>query len=801
MDASAERRSASDAFISFINLRILQGNPTLVSGIVVFLFLLLLFPSVWLGSETFVYRDFGHFGYPLAAHYHEVVWSGEFPLWNPYNNTGIPFLAQWNTLCLYPFSLIYLLLPLPWSVNLFTLLHLIWAAMGMAWLARRWTHHRMAALVAGAAFASNGLALTMLMWPNILAAYSWMPWVVGLAERALRRGGRTILWAVLAGGCQMTTGSPEIAALTWIMVGGWCAWRWVAAPRLRFQRPLRLTFVVLLIAALTAVQLLPFVDFLQISHRGAIEKPEQWSLSFGGLLNFFVPLFQTTYLSEGAPFPKDQHWTHSYYFPMGFWLLVLPLFFRRPTKPAAFLGTTAIVGILLAFGQKGGLLPLLQILFPAFEQLRFPIKFITPALFAFSLLAGFGVRNWLKACAPAGAAPDLLPLKASLKPALEKRLLMAASLCAVMVILALAGTYWTPVSQDQPEDVYVNGAVRILFLLGATILVLACIRSTKPRAVFVSGVLLLCLWDGATHMPGLNPSVPSAIFSGSVPDLSPAPGPGGSRTMMTRAAYDQLHGRMLENVEQDYLAHRQGLYANANLLQQMPKLDGFYALYPEWEWEVRYHLLFQSRDKEWPALMDFLGVEWYSSEQNPLEWKRRTTFLPLVTGGQHPLLVKPEETLEMIARPDWNPRTTVVLPEETHLEYADALESSSLVSISDIHQEQNRLTFGVTAVSGAVVVIAQTWHPNWRAFIDGLEKPVLRANHAYQAIEVPAGTHTVELYYTDRSFLAGTGISLATLLGLGFLWVNSGKSPCRKKSGSRAVFEVWPSPPSSGNAL
>ena len=56
--------------------------------------------------------------------FRESFWRGEMPLWNPYNNCGLPFLAQWNTLALYPGSLFYLLLPLSWALGVFCLLHL-----------------------------------------------------------------------------------------------------------------------------------------------------------------------------------------------------------------------------------------------------------------------------------------------------------------------------------------------------------------------------------------------------------------------------------------------------------------------------------------------------------------------------------------------------------------------------------------------------------------------------------------------------------------------------------------------------
>src|SRR5258706_3019363 len=77
----------------------------------------LTYPDVVLGWGTFFHRDYAVFGYPLAAYHRDSFWRGEVPLWNPFNDCGLPFLAQWNTMTLYPLSLFYLLLPLSWSLG------------------------------------------------------------------------------------------------------------------------------------------------------------------------------------------------------------------------------------------------------------------------------------------------------------------------------------------------------------------------------------------------------------------------------------------------------------------------------------------------------------------------------------------------------------------------------------------------------------------------------------------------------------------------------------------------------------
>ena len=110
------------------------------------------YPQVFLGFQTFVYRDFGGFSYPIAFHVHESFWHGDIPLWNPLNHCGTPFLAQWNTQVLYPPTLFYLLFPPSWSLGVFCLLHLFLGGWGMFLLANHWTRSRFAAAFAGVVF-------------------------------------------------------------------------------------------------------------------------------------------------------------------------------------------------------------------------------------------------------------------------------------------------------------------------------------------------------------------------------------------------------------------------------------------------------------------------------------------------------------------------------------------------------------------------------------------------------------------------------------------------------------------------
>jgi uncharacterized membrane protein YfhO len=83
-----------------------------------------------------------------------------------------------------------------------------------------------------------------------------------------------------------------------------------------------------------------------------------------------------------------------------------------------------------------------------------------------------------------------------------------------------------------------------------------------------------------------------------------------------------------------------------------------------------------------------------------------------------------------------------------------------------------------------MVVVAQAYYHPWHAYVDGKRAPLWRANHAFQALEVPAGKHQIRLVYEDRSFIYGCIISLGCLLGCG--WTARGRM--QKDGGSSGRY-------------
>ncbi len=714
------------------------------------------FPEVAIGLKSFVHRDFGLFGYPIAHHHRDCFWRGELPLWNPLNNAGLPFLAQWNTLTLYPGSLIYLLFPLPWSLNAFCLGHLWWAGAGMFWLAERWTGNRAAAAVAGVAFAFNGLTLNALMWPNNIAALGWMPWVVGCAELGWQKGGRSLAVAALVATLQMLTGAPEIILFTWLLLGALWAGQWLRGAQRRGELFGRFCGLGVLVFALSAAQLLPFLDLLQHSHRDAQFATGAWAMPAWGWANLLVPQFHVNRSGSGLLFQPEQFWTSSYY-PGGAVLALALWAAVRWRQPRAFLlAALLLLSLVLALGDAGGLYLWIRQAVPAANFMRFPIKFVVVAAFVLPLLAALAVADWSERARETGRGD-------------------ARRLVLVMLGLAAMVAAWAALSPLHATDTAQTAwsAGRTGLFLATALALLAGHLAGKTRFAgkwAFMGVVALLWLDVVTHVPWQNPTVIAQVLAsrskGEDAMACPAE-PGRGRSLLSLAAMNEFYRTNLLDPAESFRGRRQGLHNDVNLIDGTPKVDGFFSLYLPEERRVHFRLYRSEQDIR-EGLADFLGVTQVTARTNLLAWSQRPTALPWVTGGQRPVFVDGGTALTNLIAAEFDPRQVVLLPPEART--LALATNSATVRIGKVSWSSQRVRVQAEAEEAAWLVFSQVHYHSWRAFVDGTERAIWRANVAFQAVELPSGRHEVELVYRDDAFRFGCLVSLAGLVLTGLVW-------------------------------
>jgi hypothetical protein len=716
------------------------------------------FPGVLIGARTFFYRDFGVLAYPTLVHARASFWRGEFPLWNPLSNCGEPFLAQWGTMVLYPFSLLYLVFPIPWSVNLFCLLHLFWAGLGMYRLAWRWTENRLGAAVAGAGFVYNGVTFSCLMWPNYCAALSWMPWVVLAVEWAWNKGSkRPLALAALVAGLQLLCGVPEIVLLTWFLLLG------LATVRFSFGKAggdlvFRSLMIVALAAGVASAQLLPFFDLLAHSQRDATTAVK-WAMPLSSLGNFLVPMFRCGHSSQGLFFQLGQDFFGSTY--LGIIELFLALFAcgRARARQVPMLGALSLFCLVLALGDNGLLYQAIRALFPGLGFMRYPVKFMILPAFSVPVLAAYGAAKIDRGLAGNGRNQR------------AGWVVMGALFLGLALVVGYSRAY--PSVYESWSLVWASAAWRAALLAGGgAALLVPALRSWLTRHGWVEyAVLLVLVVDAWVLVPRTNPTLPSSVMAPGLWELETKTAPprfGEGRVLISPYAEDHLLVSSVTNPESDFLGKRLALWSNLNLLEQIPKVNGSSTLQIREEKQLE-SILYGSTNAAFAGLDRFLNVTFKTAPGRIIEWSRQAGSLPLITGGQQPLFATPSESLPALTNAAFDPGQVVFLPAEAKT--AGASTRSGKVSISNARFDAHQIDCATRSPSGGWIVVAQTYYHRWRAYVDGKPTALWRANYAFQALQVPSGHHVVRLRYTDSAFRTGLVLSFLSLLGLGALWL------------------------------
>jgi uncharacterized membrane protein YfhO len=81
----------------------------------------------------------------------------------------------------------------------------------------------------------------------------------------------------------------------------------------------------------------------------------------------------------------------------------------------------------------------------------------------------------------------------------------------------------------------------------------------------------------------------------------------------------------------------------------------------------------------------------------------------------------------------------------------------------------------VEANASGYLVVRGSYARGWRARVDGVPAPVLRANGKHRAVAIPAGKHEVVLRYVAPGFAAGVAVSLVSLVAAALLWRAAGR--------------------------
>ena len=137
-----------------------------------------------------------------------------------------------------------------------------------------------------------------------------------------------------------------------------------------------------------------------------------------------------------------------------------------------------------------------------------------------------------------------------------------------------------------------------------------------------------------------------------------------------------------------------------------------------------------------------------------------------------------QANLKTLADLSFDPAKTVLISTpQKNLAAVSTHENSGTVEFKSYSPKH--LAFAVNATAPSVLLLNDKYDPNWRVTIDGQRADLLRCNFLMRGVQVPAGAHTVEFYFSLPNkplyvTLSAMGLGIALC---GFLFFASRRKP------------------------
>lgn len=738
--------------------------------------------------------------FPYYAFLGERLRAGDLPGWNPHQFSGMPFAANpasgWSY---WPAMLFYTILPAEPATVAFIGFHLALAGLATYVLARALGLSAAGGVISGTIFLAVWTLLSIDQFPFIAVLTAWFPVAllgVDIGLRASRPPARIAGWTIggIAIGQMLGTWLGQGAYYGLLLFGAWLVFRTLLTPPI--QAPLQRRVLNLLAHGtamafigfgLAAAGLLPRLEFNPRTNipggnydaaLAIVEDETSWA-----------PMMAVLHLTGGL------NGSRMVVGAAAVGLALLALIIARRWFALPFFAGVILVTYILALDRQTPLHDLFFALAPGFEAIHLhrSARILMLAGLPISLLAGAAVsylwqssvvtgesspgkprRNLpaavaaaaLAACAAGlliatmGDQPLLrIPLlslaagaaaiaAAALAPSRAMTTILPVGLAVIILIQPIAqlqsrelgpnparwGTLYRSVGHDVPTFLYNNPAAEFL-------------RSTGPAWRYI----------------GYDPALLPPPETGTNAYRNSADEPGQPWLLVdnwatwfgidTAQGYNPILVRRYVEVINAINGHRQE-YHGANIFPA-----GIRSLLLDLL-SVRY-IVVPAESSPQSELNSSIGSRPVVYSDDRVRIVENDRVRPRAWLVHEARQVSPGQALAALADASFDPAKTAIV-EAPPPPLLSAVPGAP-EEIIWVRSDPDLLKLEIIASAPALLVLSDVWDPAWTATVDGVSTPVLTANHAFRAVAVPAGRHSIELRFESASLRAGVTVTILTI--------------------------------------
>ena len=797
------------------------------------IFLIVLFSGVLFGpAEECLGRPDGDARsqfYSWRAYAFGEVREGRFPLWNPYEFLGMPFVASLQSGMFYPTNWLCAFLPIGLAANLGIVINLFLSGLFTYLWCRRLGVSWAGAAAAAATYtfgAPQFLRIFEGHW-SFLCTMTWVPCLFLCVEMLLSRG----KWVpAVAGGAvavamQLFGGNPQYALYGGVAAVLYFAVRLFQERRVRLRRTAKriggFAAIYVIGVVLAGVQLVPALEFLSLSSRQgqlSLAWISQYSLVPESLATLLVPDFFGSDVAAEY-WGRWNLWEMSAYVgvvAVGLAFMSLVRFRRKLCLPAAGL---ALLMLLLALGKYTPLQGILYHTTPGFGLFRTWARFLCPFSLFVGLLAGMGLDVFL--VRDANATDD--DGSAGRGRSVSLRLGLCV-LSGVAIIFVVAGFVLTPESASIRESwmrfmqrvlanvgplgerLYLQqktitprfatvalqdagmGLLRSGLLLGGLAAVLwMSLRMREKRIVLALALLALIAMDawtfGRCYLQSFDPK-DKGLTPGALKFLKKQNQPfryARAGSFKFPAGEGMIHKLgSIEGIQPNVPARFRDIFWSLQSWAKDHQTTRYflYAVTPPFRMlNLRYFVQHCDNPRmKMAGLRTVHEDKRFRIEELPAPWPRAWLV------HSYAVIADQETLLNLLKRVNYEKQALLETEPYLRVSPPGRIEPPPRI----VSYECNRVVIEADPAADALLILSDLHYPGWEVAVDGRSTPMLRANYCMRAVHLPAGTHTVEFRYRPRSFRIGIALSLAACAVLALMMgIHVGKKRKARKADTR----------------
>jgi len=695
--------------------------------------------------------------------------NGQIPLWNPYNFSGTPFLANFQNGFFYPFNLVFLLFLKLDAWTLYILSQPFLSAIFTYLFLKELRISKISSVFGGLVFAFSSYMVVWMEYGNIGHSIIWLPFLLFLTEKLINKKsiGYSILF-ILALTLSILAGYIQTSIYLFIFSLIYMLFRLHQEKKLKPKALLHLSFLFVLPVFISSIQLFPTIELFLHSAREAysIDAISKLLIPPMHIATFFAPDF------FGNPATRN-YFLEGTYIERVSYIGVIPILFfilamgKKVPKIFWFFFVSCVTVLLFSFNNPISIF-LYSFKIPVLST-GVPTRIMYIFGFSAAICSAIGFDIWLK----------------------QKNIKI---LPQIVILSAVYAILWfsvllIPKIETNPQllqNLLISKRNLILptfmFLSGLCLLITSRFIGRKHFLAFV--FIALLLFEQFIFFKKITPFSPKEFFYPNTSVLSKLKEIQGIERMWGfedgyMEANIQTHEKIFSADGYDPLfIKRYAELVNSGKNGKLEPVPRSYVIIPPSSGESLKNNHYRD------VLLDLSGVKFILNKSESLGEKNEPDYL--VFPQEEYSLIYQKTPWQIYKNNDALPRffltdsfivekdkekiisklydykrdaKTVILEEDLNIPIQKGKGKVNLIEYSP-----NKINFSVDTQSNNILFLSDSFFPGWKAYVDGKETKIYRANYAFRSIFVPSGKHTVMFSYNPKSFYIGTSVTLVTIM-------------------------------------